>query len=69
MLNTEVHALLDVTVTDNLVDDDSDGIGSDVVHNSSSSEVAKEISIRKNLYKWRHTHDNTYGAYPFVARR
>jgi hypothetical protein len=37
VLDAEVHSLLDVAVTDNLVDDDADGAGGDVVDNSGAS--------------------------------
>ena len=37
MLDAEVYSLLDVAVTDDLVDDDTDGGRGDVVHNTGAS--------------------------------
>ena len=39
VLNTDVHALLKVTVADNLVDNHTNGVRSDVVYNASSANI------------------------------
>ena len=37
MLYAEVHALFDVAIADDLVDDDTNGMGGDIVHDSGPS--------------------------------
>lgn len=37
VLNTDVYALLNVTVADNLVDDNADSAGRDIVDNTSAA--------------------------------
>lgn len=46
MFDTEVHPLLDVAVAYNLVDNDTDGVGSDVVDNASPPVV---VFVRHTL--------------------
>jgi hypothetical protein len=45
VLNTEVHPLLNVAVANNLVDDDTDSMGSDIVDNASPSGRSFKRSI------------------------
>ncbi len=45
MLDTEVDALLNVAIADDLVDDDTDSTGGDVVYYSSAAE--------KDLFRWQ----------------
>ena len=37
MFDADVHALFDVAIADDLVDDDTDGMGRDIVHNPGPS--------------------------------
>jgi len=46
VLDTEVHSLLDVTVANNLIDDDTDSVGGDIVDNASPSVV---VFVRHTL--------------------
>lgn len=46
MFNTEVHPLLDVAVAYNLVDNNTNGVGGDVVDNASPSVV---VFVRHTL--------------------
>lgn len=48
VLNTEVDTLLDVAVSNNLVDDNTNSRGGDIVHNAGASG-AEEDQIRRAL--------------------
>lgn len=45
VLDTDVHALLDVSVSDNLVDDNTDSVWCHVVHNTSSPKITIRIFV------------------------
>lgn len=67
VLNSEVHALLDVSVSDNLLHEDTDGAGGNVVYDTSSAgrELARiEVLILNN----ERTRGSICGAYPFAGR-
>ena len=46
MLDPNVHPLLDVTVADNLVDDDTNSTGSDIVDNPSPAAATCKYCVR-----------------------
>ena len=46
MLDPNVHPLLDVTVADDLVDDDTNGTGGDIVDNASPAAAARKSCVR-----------------------
>ena len=46
MLDPDVHPLLDVSVADDLVDDDTNSTGSDIVDNASSTVVTCKSCVR-----------------------
>lgn len=50
MLNTEVDPLLNVTVTDNLLHNNTDGCRCDVVDNTGTSIKGGQIGIEKNNF-------------------
>ena len=52
MLNADVHPLLDVAVADDLVDDDTDSVGGDIVDDTSATVV---MSVASYCRVWTNT--------------
>ena len=56
VLNTDVHPLLDVTVADDLVDDDANGAGSNIVDDTSPARGEDQWSKEETPIYVRETH-------------
>ena len=68
VLDPDVHPLLDVTVADNLVDDNTNSTRGDIVDDASSTaEMCKLGVIRSETL--RRTHGSIYVACPFAGLR
>jgi len=69
MLDTEVHTFLDIAVSNYLVNNDTNRIRCNIIHNSGSS-VDQRFQLLGMLKVDRlHTRDSICAAYPFVVRR
>ena len=65
MFDPDVHPLLDVTITDNLVDDDTNSARSDIVDDAGSTVVMCEsCAVRSETL--RRTPGSIYAACPFA---
>jgi len=68
VLDPDVYPLLDVTVTDNLVDNDTDSTRGDIVDDASSAVViCKSCVVRREIS--RRTHGSICVAYPSAGLR
>jgi hypothetical protein len=78
MFDTEVHPLRNVAVSDHLVDENSNGAGSDVRNDASSSAQGTSARIphthhpnarKQHLSIEERTHGSICGAYPSAGQR
>jgi len=68
VLDPDVHPLLDVTVTDNLVDNNTNGTGGNVVDDARSTVlICKSCVVRSEIS--RRTHGSICVAYPSAGLR
>ena len=67
MLDADVYALFDVSVSDDFVHDDTDCVGGDVVDYARSSDNILDNNLSK--YWTQPTRGSTCGACPFAGRR
>ena len=68
VLDAEVDTLLNVPVTNDFVNDHTDGVWCHVVDDASSSAMPSVQTMIQKECK-RQTRGSIYGACPFVARR
>jgi len=68
MLYADIDTLLNVTIADNLVNNDTDSPRRHIIDNTSSS-TGTMVSRAAEASQREHTHGNTCGAYPFVGQR
>ena len=68
VLYPDVYSLLDVTVADNLIDDDTDGTRGDIVDNASSTVATYKSCVVRSKISGR-TRGSICVAYPSAGLR
>ena len=68
VLHTDVHALLNVAVANDLVDDNADRAGRDVIDDTSPAVLPDYKETKYLIRASKRTRDSTCGACPFAAR-
>ena len=69
MLNTDIHPLLDVAVADDLVDDNADCTGRDIVDDTSPAMIRLNLAMYSCTRDAVRTRGSICGACPFAERR